>query len=223
MLRALLYKELRETGWIAAIALLAYLGYAANCAGHMVLPFFNAGNVDGVPFLDGGYPVSFGFVSTCFVIALGMRQSAVESGRGTWLFLLHRPMSMRRIIAVKLAVGAGLYLFCGAVGILTYAVWAAMPGKHPSPFQWWMTASMWNNWGVFTILYLGAFLAGIRPARWFGTRLLPLVAAATLTVFLAVLPSEIPYWRPWGVVALVLVLVCFLSFIDFVAWTRDYS
>jgi hypothetical protein len=37
---------------------------------------------------------------------------------------------------------------------------------------------------------LGAFLSGIRPARWFGTRLMPLAAAGFAT-FLIVMS---PWW-----------------------------
>ena len=35
-----------------------------------------------------------------------------------------------------------------------------MPGKHASPFLWWMTADAWKAWGVIAIVYLAAFLAG---------------------------------------------------------------
>ena len=59
-----------------------------------------------------------------------------------------------------------------------------MPGKHASPFFWWMTATAWEAWGVIAIVYLAAFLAGIRPARWFGTRLLPLAAGGVLAALL---------------------------------------
>ena len=40
-----------------------------------------------------------------------------------------------------------------------------------------MTAWAWQLWLCMPLVYLGAFLSGIRPARWFGTRLMPLVAA----------------------------------------------
>jgi hypothetical protein len=33
MYRALVYKELREMGWIALVALAAYLAFVVNCAG----------------------------------------------------------------------------------------------------------------------------------------------------------------------------------------------
>ena len=44
------------------------------------------------------------------------------------------------------------------------------------------------------LLYFGAFLSGIRPARWFGTRLLPLVAAGALAMLL----PELRWWPVGG-------------------------
>jgi hypothetical protein len=219
MLKALMLKELRETGWIALVALAAHLAFAANAAGYAVLPFWTRMTDLAIPFIDGGFVVSFCFVSAALAVALGLRQTAVESGRGTWLFLLHRPASMRRVLAAKLIVGAGLYLLCGLIAILSYAAWAAMPGKHASPFLWWMTADAWRAWGIMTIVYLAAFLAGIRPARWFGTRLLPLAAGAPLALLMV--PASL-FWPLLGIAAFV-VAACLLGLILFTARTRDYS
>jgi hypothetical protein len=135
------------------------------------------------------------------------------------LFLLHRPASLWRVLAAKLAVGAGLYLICGLVAILSYAAWAAMPGKHASPFRWWMTAYAWEAWGVIAVVYLGAFLAGIRPARWFGTRLLPLAAGGLLAVLLVFLL----FWPLVGIAAFLLVAACLVGLIHFTARSRDFS
>ena len=157
----------------------------AYCAGYNVLPFYSnyaaMRTACDVPFVDGNFLGFFIAFSAALAVVLGLRQTVVESHRGTWLFLLHRPVGMRRVIAAKLAVGGGLYLACGAVAILTYAAWALLPGKHASPFLWWMTAWSWEAWGVIAVVYLAAFLAGLRPGRWFGTRLLPLAAGESLS------------------------------------------
>ncbi len=190
MLKALLLKELRESAWIALVLLVADLALVADNAGYNVLPFLELCGDEGrdVPFVDGNF-LGFFMVSAALAVALGLGQTVVESRRGTWLFLLHRPLGMRRVIAAKLAVGGGLYLLCGAVAIFSYAAWALMPGKHASPFLWWMTASPWEAWGVIVIVYLAAFLAGMRTARWFGTRLLPLAAGGVLALLADVLPD----------------------------------
>jgi len=191
----------------------------ANCAGYAVLPFRSMRNVDEIPFLDGSFLTSFCFVSVALAAALGLGQTVSESRWGTWLFLLHRPVSMWQVLAAKLAVGASLYLLCGLIAIFSYAAWAAMPGKHASPFMWWMTANAWKAWGVNAIVYLGAFLAGIRPARWFGTRLLPLAAAGVLAALLL-----FPFcWPLVGIAALLLVAACLIGLIHFAARSRDFS
>jgi hypothetical protein len=221
MLKALWYKELRETLGIALAALLAYLAFVAHYTGYAVLPFWVLSRDGWIPFLEGQFTSAFCFVSVCFAIGLGLRQTAFESGRGTWPFLLHRPMSLRRLIGAKLAAGLGVYLVCGAIPILIYAAWAATPGTHASPFQWWMTVPVWKAWIAIIVVYLGAFLAGIRPGRWIGTRLLPLPTAGLL----AALAGAAPWRCLLGIPPLLLVLVCgcLVSFILFVARARDYS
>jgi hypothetical protein len=221
MLKALMLKELRETAWIALVALVLQLAFVANCAGYAIFPIWNyrAGH-DGIPFLDGNFMVPFCVVSIALAVALGLRQTSMEGRRGAWLFLLHRPASMRRVLAAKLTVGAGLYLICGLIAILTYAVWAAMPGRHASPFLWWMTADTWKAWGAITIVYFSAFAAGIRPAHWFGTRLLPLVAGGILVM----LPiGLLVTWPSLGVVVFLLVAAFLVGLIHFIARTRDFS
>ena len=151
---------------------------------------------------------------------MGLGQTVTESRHGTWLFLLHRPMSLWQVLGAKLVVGGGLYLLCGLIAILSYAAWAAMPGKHASPFLWWMTASAWEAWGVIAIVYLAAFLAGIRPARWFGTRLLPLAAGGGLAILLV---FALMFWPLLGIAALLLAAACLIGLIHFTARTRDFS
>ncbi len=220
MLRALVLKELRETAWMALVALVAQLAFVANCAGHAVVPFWSTRDIRQIPFLDSSFLTTFCFVSVALAAALGLRQTAYESGRGTWLFLLHRPVSLWRVLAAKLAVGTGLYLICGLIAILSYAAWAAMPGNHASPFFWWMTFPAWAAWGAMTIVYLAAFLAGIRPAHWFGTRLLPLVASGPLAMFLV---FALWLWPLLGIAVFLLEAACLVGLIHSTARIRDFS
>ena len=41
-----------------------------------------------------------------------------------------------------------------------------------------MTATCWLFWLAMTTVYAAAFLTGLREARWFGSRLFPLVSVA---------------------------------------------
>jgi hypothetical protein len=119
-------------------------------------------------------------------------------------------------------VGTVLYLFISALAILAFAVWAATPGTHASPFYWWMTATVWRFWIIVVLCYLGGFLAGIRPGRWFGTRLMPVLAAYILAFLIAYVVDQLR-WRFCGYLAFALVCVIFVNLIIYAARKRDFS
>ncbi|HEY7153502.1 MAG TPA: hypothetical protein VH575_06055 [Gemmataceae bacterium] len=220
-MKTLAWKELREVFGITAIALAGYLMLVINAMGAKVfnwVPGMPRGTI-GVPFLFGGFTDMHILISVVFAMALGFRQSAWESSRGTYLFLLHRPLRRETIFLVKLTIGGTILLVCASLPIVLYAWWAAIPGHHPAPFEWSMTGWAWRLTFLLLLLYLGAFLSGLRPARWFGTRLLPLIGALFVLAFLFELPSWWPIGFPLALMlcALLIVNVCF------VARVRDYA
>ncbi len=74
-------------------------------------------------------------------------------------------------------------------------------------------------WAVSVgVLYLGAFLTGLRPGRWLGSRLLPIAAAGLLVAVI----QYLPLWWVLGLGALVLLSAWLLACIFVVAKTRDY-
>ena len=228
MWKAIVFKELREQGWVGALGAAACAYFVAGLMGvraFMIAP----ATPDEVPFLSGGILGTLIFVSTCFTITLGLRQSLSESVRGTWLFLLHRPIDRRLILVAKLVVGGGMYLLCGAAMILVYSWWAATAGTHPSPFRWSMTLDAWRALLSMVPIYLAAFLSGFRPARWFGSRLLPLVGTASLLLFLQTpVDTWLQVWLNWrwwywGPAAMVLLCAVLVALILDVARTRDFS
>jgi hypothetical protein len=119
---------------------------------------------------------------------------------------------------MKILVGAALYLCCSAIAILAHGLWAATPGTHASPFYWSMTGPTWEVCLSMVILYLGAFLSGIHPGRWRGTRLLPLIASGALVLFIA----WIPWSWPCGLAATLLASLVLIWTVFFVAEARDY-
>jgi hypothetical protein len=217
MLRAMLHKELRETLGLAGLGLLAYLFVVTGQMGMPLLPWLVGGRDAAIPFVGSGFLFSFCVVSVLLAVALGFRQSVAESVRGTWLLLLHRPAGRGELIGVKLAVGAVVYLICAAVPIVLYALWAGTPGTHASPFEWSMTLWSWQAWASIATLYFGAFLAGVRPARWFGSRLFPLAGAALLIGLLQALP-----WLWVVALGLVVLDVWLVVSILYVVRTRDF-
>jgi hypothetical protein len=224
MIKALALKELREIAGIAAAALLANLVLAAALMG--MQPFVRLLKFpQGVPFVNPDIRAALSFVAVPLALALGFRQSAWEAQAGTYQFLLHRPIGRSTLFLTKLATGIAAFLVCTALPVLLYAWWAATPGHHPSPFAWSMTWPAWQLCIVLPLLYLGAFLSGLRPARWYGTRLLPLVAAAGFVVLLFYGPPILRVELPWTTVlpAALVVGALLISSICYVARVRDYS
>lgn len=176
MFRAIAIKELRETVGFAALAL-AVLAY-------FVHNLINSPSQARVPFVLDGFSSSVPFVLWGLAVVLGLRQSAWERIRGTYSFLLHRPATPRAIFAAKIITGIVLLQLVAAVPILWYGLWAATPNTHPGPFEWAMAESALCIWLGLPVVYLGAFLSGVRPARWWGTRLLPGAAASLIFLFL---------------------------------------
>jgi hypothetical protein len=147
-------------------------------------------------------------------MTLGFRQSCWES-RQT-LYLLHLPVRRHTYFLAKLCTGIGLLLASMSLPILLYASWAAWPGTHPAPFQWSMIGPALRLWLLMPMIYLGAFASGIRPARWTGSRLFPLLAV--------VVPAVFVYNASWlpSLTALGLLSAAFVSDILLEAATRDF-
>jgi hypothetical protein len=219
MIRALVVKELREVYWIAAVAVAAYLvAVSAQIGAEPFAQLAPAARAQ-APLVGSSFVVAFGAVSAAFAAALGLRQSAWEGGRGLYLFLLHRPLRRETIFLTKLATGAALLLVGGGGPLLWYIAWAATPGHHPGPFAWSMTGPAWRVYLLTPLVYLGAFLSGLRPGDWLGTRLLPLAAGAGLAAVLV----AVPWWWLVGLPAAAALGATLVAAICHVARMRDYS
>jgi hypothetical protein len=219
MIRALVIKELRECAPLAIVAMLAAAWALHLAAGEYFIHGTRDVSVQASPFLaNDEFPfLVFPVLAGATAIALGLKQAVWEDMRGTYHYLLPRPVERSHVFMIKAAVGVAIVQFLGAAMILLYGAWAATPGTHASPFFWAMTLPAWKGWLVFPIVYLGALLSGLRPARWFGSRLLPGVACTGIALFVAVAP---PVWGTLlGAVALCAVLAyC----VVYVARTRDF-
>jgi ABC-type transport system involved in multi-copper enzyme maturation permease subunit len=226
MVLAIVRKELREIWAFAALALALYVIYVSKLTGKGSgllssllgwLPGMNAAAVD-VPCVEGGFLPMYFFIGVGLAISLGFRQSAWEPSQGTALYLLHLPLGRRTIYLTKLVTGMCLLLVCTLLPILIYAAWAATPGTHPGPFEWSMTGGAFQTWLIMPLGYLGAFASGIRPARWFGSRLLPLLAAAIPGIF----SYAVPHWWLIGLPLLLAMAAVFVSNILWETESRDF-
>jgi hypothetical protein len=226
MVMAIVRKELRETRLFGALAVGVYLIYLSRLTGKWSraltpllgwVPGLNLEAPD-IPFVQDNFLTILFFIGVALAIALGFRQSAWEPSQGTALYLLHFPLARHAIFLTKLLTGIGILLVCTLLPILIYATWAAFPGTHPGPFEWSMTVPAFRIWLLMPLAYLGAFASGIRPARWFGSRLLPLLAVAIPAIYLYILP----HWWLIAFPLLILVATILVSDILWEAETRDF-
>ena len=228
MFRAIALKELRETWTFAALGVALFAGLVCNQVGKWSpLLSYLLGWIPGLkpcacpsvfPFLYDSFQTPYTFVAAGLAIVLGLRQSAWEPSQGTSHYLLHLPLSRSNIFLSKLLVGGGMLLGCLLLPLVAYGAWASTPGTHPAPFAWSMARPVFQIWLTMPLLYLGAFLTGIRPALWYGSRLLPLVAVAPCAFFL----QYVPDWWLLGLPLLVLVGALLTSVILLEAAERDY-
>ncbi|WP_010583412.1 hypothetical protein [Schlesneria paludicola] len=192
MWTALLSKELRELSLYAGLALLVQIHFLGAAMDLPLIPYFSEGRGNEIPFLPAYYGsnAESNFCATAVIaaIAFGLHQSIWETWRQTTLFLLHRPMPRRQLLYGKMLAGLLLILAVTALPLLVYSLWAATPGTHASPFFWGMTEGWWRTIGLAVVCYLGAFLTGIRPAYWIGSRSWPLITALVAALGLRFAP-----------------------------------
>lgn len=186
-MKAMLWKEMRENARWALLAAVG-LGLAAALGFAQTRGLFGgrSGNAQSglLPWLTFGAPL--------VGLALGLLQILPEQRRDQWAFLVHRPASRDTIFAGKAAAGLLLYALATGVPTLGALVWASLPGHLAAPFDWRLGLP-----GVADILagvsfYFAGLLTALRPARWYGSRALP-VAVAVIGSLLVLGAQE--FWQ----------------------------
>ena len=149
-----------------------------------------------------------------FALTLGFAQSLADGERDRRAFLLHRPLSPRRIFLARSA--AGLVMFLVAV-ILPYAglaVWTAIPGNLPAPWiPQLLIPHAIDAFGAMAYYFAGTLLT-VRNAPWFGIRLVPLGAAIVGTAMTYQAESVVDAMAMGGVGVLTLTIVAVEAFVS---------
>jgi ABC-2 family transporter protein len=173
-MRALIAKELREHLVLAGIGLAAGLGLA------LLTGTGPAQSGVSMPIGSESYLKQLAVVSYVVAAGLGFLLSWKEELRGTWTFLLHRPVSRGQVLAGKLLAGMALYMLATGIPFLALAAWSAVPGSYPAPWSSdYVRAGAILLAGGLPVL-VGAFSAGASQARWYTTRFTPVLAAGLL-------------------------------------------
>jgi hypothetical protein len=116
-------------------------------------------------------------------LILGLLQTLQDQWRGRYAFVMHRPTTASSIFWGKVLAGLTLYVPITGIPFLAVAVWAAAPGNLAAPFDWHMTLpGIWDLINGST-WYFAGLLVGSRPARWIGSRIMPLAVPLIFTAF----------------------------------------
>jgi hypothetical protein len=219
MWKALVIKELRDTSMIICAATFAFATWLASTIG-AAFPWFGVRPQVIIPFVSENTTGPLAIVAGVTAIGLGLRQSTCVLNEPSSQFLLHRPVERWKLIGCKMLVGEIVTALLFTTAILLLSLWASIPGNNPAPFEFWMTAPAWIAMLAVTTVYKAAFLSGLRPARWWGTRLLPIAGAIVIAVITGLLAT----WSllVGGVVVIAVNGLLWMSICDF-AETRDYA
>jgi hypothetical protein len=220
MILALARKEFRELLPLILVALLAQVIIVTAAMGVSVGLIEQQYQV--IPFVGRDIIWYTTVVAGVLAVGAALRQTMWESGQGTFQFLLHRPVSRQTIFCIKLAVGIAVSFVVLALPLLWYALWAATPGTHASPFFWSMSAWAWQLCLGMPLLYLGAFLSGLRAARWYGSRFLPAAGAALMLFVITGMGIAFSWYALATVISLAVGAALVLAIIH-VANARDFS
>ncbi|MHC4505296.1 MAG: hypothetical protein ACYTFI_18490 [Planctomycetota bacterium] len=174
---AILKKEIKENlPWailgLLVVSLAFYAGLARGGPGFLSLLGFSGSYYSSeLPLLSGGLLPYTTAVYAIFGAALGMLQTVPESGRGTYPFLVHRPVRRGRMLLGKALAGGAMYAVAGGVPLLVAVIWVAIPGHYAAPFRIAMAGAVFADFLCGLVFYLAGILTGVRRARWYGTRL----------------------------------------------------
>ncbi len=162
---------------------------------------------------------SFWVVPLGFAVLLGLLQTISDSIQGTWGNLLHLPQGRRWVISTKLLAGSAAYLACSGLFVLGCVLLALSRQTENQPLQWWMVHPLVQFILLGMLLYLGAFLSGLRPARWYGSRLLPLCGCGMLAWGLILIAE----WWIYGLLSLLVICGLLVVLILHLGESRDFS
>ena len=191
---ALILKELRSLSPVIALALLADGLLLSDLTGQSYWLGGTYPLQSGFALVQSDWLLRFGFLAALIASVLGLSMSMDDGLRGTWQFALFRPVSRRAYIGAKLLVGGAVTLTLSVLPMAVYSVWAATPGNMAAPFRWSQLQPAIEACGWSVVVFLGAFLSGIRPAKWWWSRLWPLGATIVLglLLWLVALEPDIP-------------------------------
>jgi len=176
-MKRLIWKELCENTKWALFGMLG-VGTALYWVAGRAVSESTEGNPGffSLSFDELGDVTSVAFAAVAFL--LGVLETFPEKKHGTWDFLIHRGVSTDRIFAAKAL--SGLFLYATAVGLpfLALSLWVSRPGVLAAPVYVEMAFPGIADMLSGVAYFFAGMVVGLREARWYGSRLLPLGFAA---------------------------------------------
>jgi hypothetical protein len=218
MIKSLVWKELRELLPVIVAAI------AAEC--FLIGGLLRLGNHQ-QGYSRGELEVIWPFLYTTavlYAVVSGLWQAGREALGGHYQFLLHRPLRREAIVGTKITFGAIACLLVVGAPLVWFAVWANRVVRDPRIADFSMPA--WSLCAGILILYVAAFLSGLRPGRWYGSQFFPLLAGIVLYILHQVVADD-PYlpaslWVPWLMFGLAIEFFFVIAILH-VGRTRDFS
>lgn len=185
---AMLWKEVHENAVWAALAALVLIGMNYLFGGDFAFKNSAYDATDVLTrFMDNSVePVITLGVGPVLATILGIMQVLPEKRRDQWAFLIHRPLSHTALFWHKAAAGLFLYTVSlgGALLLLWYLKWMPIRQHFPDvPFDWRFMLGGIANLLLGVPFYFAAMLCVMRHARWYGSRLVPLLGCLVLHYF----------------------------------------
>ena len=172
---ALLWKEFRETvRWFPLCLLLVASLIWRFIPGRND---FNAASI-----LSANLLTAVGAAAIISSVALAIAQFALNQKAASRGFLLHRSLTARQIFLAKIIVGGLLYVLAIFVPLSATAVYLEWIGPERLPTSWHQTVPAFSCSFFGFSFYFGTSMVICRPARWFGTRLLPIAAPVLIII-----------------------------------------
>ncbi|MDA8746102.1 hypothetical protein N9N28_15870 [Rubripirellula amarantea] len=164
-----------------------------------------------------------GLTAGMVAIGLGLLQSLFDTRNDSRGYLLHRPTSTREIYWGKVAAGYVAFAITLAVPIAVAMTYLQVKGVERLPTNArQITPFLLSSFIVF-LLHPTVLWIVNRDAKWVGTRLLPAVGAVTLTMFLMLLLSNLPFQNVFGSMAFMLAIFAAFATVTLLASRHAFA
>ena len=184
-LRAMVWKEVKENARWAALAMIGLALALVFTIAHQMGG--NPANSLSAVWDSAGQVMTFG--APLVGLALGLLQILPELRRDQWAFLVHRPAPRATLFWGKALAGMGLTFLATLIPLLCLALWAQAPGHLPAPFDPRLLLGGLAAILTGLVFHAAGLLTALRPARWYGSRALPVAAAIVCALLVSVMPE----------------------------------